>query len=182
MLAVGRRDAGHPGAVTENLGHPGAQRDPGTPAPVRIGIKTRGRRRDHAAHRMLRHLDDVDGGTASDRYRGKFEADEPSADDDDFSCLVQSFAQDIGVGERAQRQDAVELGPRHSEGPKSRAGGQDEIVPRQLAPRGQQQPAFGPVDRGYGFARQEVDLMLGVEGLRPEPQLVEVALAGEVGF
>ena len=169
-------------ARAENPGHPGAEQNPGTPAPVRVGEEFGDRRRYDAAHRLLRHLDDVNGRTPRDRHRGKFEADEPGADDDDVSYLVKSLAQDIGVGERAQRQHAVELGSRHSERPAARAGGQDQMVPGQLAARGQSQPAFGPVDRGHGLAGQDLDLMLGVEGLRPEPELVEAAVAGEVGF
>ena len=120
---------------------------------MRVGEEPRNRRRHDAAHRLLRHLDDVNGRPAGDRHRGKFEADEPGTDDNDVARLVQSLAQDVRVGERAQRQYAVELGSRNSERPASRAGGQDQMVPRQLAARGQPQPAPRPVDRGHGLAR-----------------------------
>ena len=109
MLAVGRLDAGHPAVRAENPRHAGSERDPSTPASMRLGEEPGGGCRHDAAHRVLRHLDDVHRRTSSDRNRGKLEADEAGADDHHLARLVQSIAQDIRVGEGAQRQHAVEL-------------------------------------------------------------------------
>ena len=42
--------------------------------------------------------------------------------------------------------------------------------------------APGPIDRRHGFTGDELDLLLLVEGVGPQPQIVEAAFAGEIGF
>ena len=87
-LAVGRLDAGHPPVRAKDARHPGPERDPRTPVDMRLGEEPGDRRRHHAAHRVVRDLDDVDRGTARDRNGGKFEADEARADDHHLTRLV----------------------------------------------------------------------------------------------
>ena len=134
--AVRRLDAGHPAIGAKDPGYSGTQRNLGAPANMRIGKELRGLRRYHSAHWLQRNLDDVDIGAARDRDRGKFEADEAGADNDDVMCLIQSQPQRIGIGEGSQRQHAIELSPRDSKRTISRTRGEDEMVPVDLAPRG----------------------------------------------
>ena len=56
------------------------------------------------------------------------------------------------------------------------------MVPRDRAAGGQSKLACRSIDRGYGFAGQQLDFLLGIKRVRSEPQLVETAVAGEVGF
>ena len=56
------------------------------------------------------------------------------------------------------------------------------MVAVDLATRGQLQAAPAPVDRGDTLAGDEVDPMGFVKRLRPQPQIVEPAVAGEIGF
>src|SRR5437867_2172377 len=43
------------------------------------------------------------------------------------------------------------------------------------------EPASRPINRGYGFAGHQIDLMFGVECFGSEPQLIETAVASEIG-
>ena len=90
---------------------------------------------------MRRDLDDMHRGTRADRDRGEFEADKPGADDDHLTRHGQPLAQDVGIGQGAQRKDAVELGARHRQGSAARAGREHEVVAFDHAARGQAQAA-----------------------------------------
>src|SRR6516225_4227775 len=86
-MQISTRSAGRcrPSEVSTPDTRPPAPRIRVTPAPVRIGKELGDRRRHHPAHRLLRHLDDADGGAPCDRHRGKFEPDKPGADNDDVA-------------------------------------------------------------------------------------------------
>ena len=180
--AVGRLDRADPAVGSEDADDPGSERDRGAPADMRPGEKPRCRRRHHPPHRLLRHLDDVDGDPGGARHRGEFEPDKAGADHDHLAHLAQPLTQDVGVGQRAQRQNALELGTRHPERPKPRPGGEHDMVAVDLAARGQLQATPAPVDRGNTLAGDEVDPMCFVKCLRPQPQFVEPAVAGKIGF
>src|SRR5215472_7473448 len=56
------------------------------------------------------------------------------------------------------------------------------MVPGDVRTRAQSKPAFLPLDRPDGLAGEQIDFVSWIEGFRSEPQLVETALGGEVGF
>ncbi len=131
---------------------------------------------------MRRDLDDMHRGTRADRDRGEFEADKPGADDDHFTRRGQPFAQNVGIGQGAQRKDAVELGARHRQCSAARSGRQHEMVAFDHTTRGQAQAAPRPVDRRNRVATDELDPLLFVKRAGPQQQFVETAFAGEIGF
>ena len=131
---------------------------------------------------MLGHLDDVHADPGGARHRGEFEADKTGADHHHFAHFAEPPAQDVGIGQGAQRQHAVELGAGHRERAKPRPGGQHDLVAGDLAARAQSQPAALPVDLGHGLAGDELDPLFFVERSRAQPQFVEAAVAGEIGF
>ena len=91
--------------------------------------------------RDRRRIDQRDRDAELARRRGDLRPDPPGADDDQPVGRGQPGAQRVAVGQRAQRQDAVEVGARHGEPARGRAGGQQQRVERQLLAVAEGQPA-----------------------------------------
>src|SRR5215469_12344180 len=138
--------------------------------------------RHNASHRVMGYFKDMNPGAASDRDGGKFEANKTGADDNDVVCYGESLLQHIRIGECPQWQNPIEISAGYRKRPVMCASGKDEVVPRKFPTRPQLEAAFLPIDRGHGITVDEVDLLLGVEFSRPQPQLIDPRLTGEVGF
>jgi hypothetical protein len=112
---------------------------------------------------VLCHLDDVHAHPGGARHRGEFEADKAGADHHDLAHFAEPLAQNVGIGQGAQRQDPVELGAGHRERAKPRAGGQHDVIAGDLGARAQAQPTTRPIDCGHRLAGNELDLLFLVE-------------------
>ena len=136
---------------------------------MRFGKEAGNRRGDDPAHRLLSHFDDVDRIAARERDGGEFETDKPGADYDNCTRLLQPLPQRISIRKGAQRQHAVELGSGHGKRPAPGAGGEHQMVPRELGARSQMEAVPPPIDCRHSVTVDEVDLLLGVELRRPQP-------------
>ncbi len=147
------------------------RRDAGAEAQVDavVGVQVAVDRADlDAEHPLERHGQRIDEGDLDAELAGRgrdLGADPSRADDHDAAGVREALAQRLRVGERAQRDHAVE----------GRAG--DRQAPR-LGARGQQQPvvaqpvavveldlARAEVERDGGAPEPQLELLLGVEAL-----------------
>ena len=130
----------------------------------------------------MRHFDDVYRGTGGDRDGGEFKTNKAGADDHDLARLRQPIAQHIRIGQGAQRQYALKFSARHRQHPGSRTGCQHDLIAFKSTTGGEANTMSRPIDRRHRLAGNQLDLLFFVKRFGPQPQFVEPAFAGEIGF
>ncbi len=131
-LAVVENDSFDPvGSFEVRHGSSADETDPVVPRKIAENRRDRGA--EIPGEGDLGDLDDRDVDTRCARRCRDLESDEPATDDDQVAARAQPLPQEVGVGERAQGEDAV--GGLRERIPWPGAGGDHEVVELDLAQR-----------------------------------------------
>ena len=138
--------------------------------------------RDDAAHDALGHLQHGDGLALRGGDRGEFQSDETGADDDDGPRLRQPRLERIGLRQRADIENALELRARQRQQPVARAEREHEMVIGERLAGSERDLLAGRIDRRDTRLRHQLDAVVAIEGVRPQPQRLQGHLALQIGF
>jgi len=129
----------------------------------------------HRARAYHRHLEARLAG------RGRHLASDPArTDDHELATPLDPLAQPLGIRQRAQVVDLVEIGPRERQPPRLGAGGQQEpVIAEPLAAR-QHDLRRRRVDALHGGCGTQLDLVARVEVFRVEEDLLQADLGAQV--
>ena len=136
-------------------------------------------RADHGQQRLLRHLEDGDVGAGLAGRRGGLQPDPATADDDDVRVLLEGLPEPLAVLDGAQVEHAAEVGAGQVAAPRGGAGGEDELVVCGPAPVGRDDLVGVGVDRGHRRPEAQVDVVVGIPGLRQDVSVLGALLALE---
>src|SRR5579875_3986894 len=111
---------------------------------------------------------------------GHLRADPPRSDDDHLRPGLQPRANRIGIGERTEVEEPVELRPRDAEPPRLRPCAQQQPVEGKLSATLQPQTPRPRVDAADFAAKPQLNLLLAVEGPLVDARLLPIGLAPQV--
>src|ERR1700722_1261325 len=171
MPAVAETDAGNLSVRALDAGRLHAKVDADAGRGVSRLKIIRDLRGDGARHHPRAEFDHVDLKTLGAGGRGKFEADESGADHRDVSRDADPLAQRLALVEDAQVFDIGEVGVRQVEQAIARAGREHQMAIIKKAPRGEQQPVGGAIDKG-GAVADQFDVLVAIEFVGTEHQAV----------
>lgn len=132
-------------------------------------------RKQHRARVDHRHLE---AGLAS---RGRSLAPDPArADHHELAAPPDPLPQPVGIRQRAQVVDPVEIRSRERQAPRLRAGRQQQPVIRQPLASREHDLRRRRVDALHGRCGTQLDLVARVEALRLEKDLLQADLAAQI--
>ena len=149
--------------------------------PGMLGGKEGGHRRRHdPVHHALQRFDHDDCAAELAQARGDLEADVAAADDHRLRAGQDGGLDPIRIGKRAQIQRPAQIDARHAQPPRPSAGAERERV---VAEPGAVCTDHRPLltqDASHARAEAQIDIVLLVVGLGPEPGPLERHLAAQV--
>ena len=149
---------------------------------MRVGEELRHRRRNGARHGAVGKFEHMHRFAERARHRREFEPDEPGAGNNDLVCIGEHRTDRVGIGKRAQAEDAVQISAGDRQRAVMRAERQHEVIVIERAAARQRDALVGAVDRGDARLRDDLNAIIGEEFLRTERQRLGRCLAHEIGF
>ena len=129
----------------------------------------------------VRELDDVDLETLCARGGCEFEADEAGADHDHAQARHEQMPQRLAFVQRPQISHRIEIGVGNIEQAVARAGREHQMPVIERRAGGECNLARAAVDRA-GAIGDQIDLLIGIELVRPEHQAVRSPGTLQIGF